>query len=424
MKISLFIGILLIAGCASKPKHSILSQKICDDINRGEQFKYTNDYSEVFQKALPQEQLATLFGQVKKEYGDCLEVVDYKQSPQKSKFSTKHKSQKILDLNLVENDGIITGLWLLGERAKPVSYKDFNAALLDFKNYDDSRLFIKVDKKILADVASKKRTPLGSIFKLFILDALISEVKKGKSSWDQELAINDSWKSLPSGEMQNEKAGAKFTLFDYAAKMISISDNTATDHLFYHLGRNTIERQMKIRGLSNSFSWTRPFLTTLELFKIRAQFSPLDYKQYAAGNRTTRLRKIQDAQIINQDDFMKEIMQWHQPRGLYDAEWFSTPREICQLLETFSSAKDENVEKILGLNTPFIEKDEFNQVLYKGGSEPGLVQMAYYIKSNETPICLYAGVINQSQAIDETAFFEKVKGIIKLLPKQQDAEEK
>ena len=73
--------------------------------------------------------------------------------------------------------------------------------------------------------------PLGSAFKLYVLEALATAIASGKVDWTQPLTVTAQLKSLPSGELQTEPDGTKVSVQDAAAKMISISDNTAADML-------------------------------------------------------------------------------------------------------------------------------------------------------------------------------------------------
>ncbi len=83
--------------------------------------------------------------------------------------------------------------------------------------------------------------PLGSAFKLYVLDALGNAVASGKVRWNQPLTVTAQLKSLPSGELQNEPDGTQISVQDTAAKMISISDNTAANMLINLLGRPAVE---------------------------------------------------------------------------------------------------------------------------------------------------------------------------------------
>jgi hypothetical protein len=48
-----------------------------------------------------------------------------------------------------------------------------------------------------------ERLGIGSAFKLYILGELARQVESGNITWDDELAVREEWKSLPSGVMQN-----------------------------------------------------------------------------------------------------------------------------------------------------------------------------------------------------------------------------
>ena len=82
--------------------------------------------------------------------------------------------------------------------------------------------------------------PLGSLFKVYVLDALGTAVASGTVHWNQPLTVTAQLKSLPSGELQNEPDGTKISAQDTAAKMISISDNTAANMLINLVGRPAV----------------------------------------------------------------------------------------------------------------------------------------------------------------------------------------
>src|SRR4051794_30035466 len=96
-------------------------------------------------------------------------------------------------------------------------------------------------------------TPLAiaSSFKLYVLGELARQVAAGEASWYEQLALRDDWKSLPSGDYVYQPAGSVYTLEQFAEEMISQSDNTATDHLIFRLGRENIEHNFAAMGLGN-----------------------------------------------------------------------------------------------------------------------------------------------------------------------------
>ena len=125
-------------------------------------------------------------------------------------------------------------------------------------------------------VLPRRIMPLGSGFKLYVLGALAHEVHRGAAAWDEPLAIRDDWKSLPSGVFQTFAPGTTLPLREYANAMISISDNTATDHLMGRLGRVRVEAQQIRFGMADPRR-NAPLLTTRELFTLKLT----DYPQLA-----------------------------------------------------------------------------------------------------------------------------------------------
>src|SRR5262249_45500007 len=101
---------------------------------------------------------------------------------------------------------------------------------------------------------------IGSTFKLYILGALAEEVAAGRARWDEPLAIKDDLTSLPSGQMQLETEGVEFPISRFADLMISISDNTAADHLLDRVGRARVEAYMS--RLNPDAARNLPFLST------------------------------------------------------------------------------------------------------------------------------------------------------------------
>src|SRR5262245_23978173 len=78
---------------------------------------------------------------------------------------------------------------------------------------------------------------IGSSFKLYILGTLAEEVNADRRQFENIMRLKPEWVGPPSSEMGGWPMGSPVTLHTLALKMISISDNTATDHLLHLLGR-------------------------------------------------------------------------------------------------------------------------------------------------------------------------------------------
>jgi beta-lactamase class A len=73
---------------------------------------------------------------------------------------------------------------------------------------------------------------------------------------------------VPSGGLQDEAAGTGFELSLCAECMISISDNTTTNHLIQTLDQRNVEEAIAAAGHSDP-ALNFPFLMTRELFLLK-----------------------------------------------------------------------------------------------------------------------------------------------------------
>ena len=130
--------------------------------------------------------------------------------------------------------------------------------------------------------------PLGSAFKLYVLDALARAIATHRVSWDQQLTVTSRVKSLPSGVLQNDPGGTKVTVRQAATDMISISDNTAANMLIRLLGRPAVKAATRSAGMADP-ALDVPFLTTRELFVLKLDDWPRLAGRYLALSPAGRL---------------------------------------------------------------------------------------------------------------------------------------
>ncbi|MEM8885940.1 MAG: serine hydrolase, partial [Planctomycetota bacterium] len=189
--------------------------------------------------------------------------------------------------------------------------------------------------------------PLGSIFKLYVLAALAQEIDEGAISLDTVVTVREPLKSFPSGDTQHDRDGTKRKVSDLAAKMISISDNTATDLLIGLVGRGTIERGL-VKWHNSVPQANTPFLTTREMFLIKGggkeaalnrNFLELcrDYPKQSVETRRSWVRTLTEPFAKSTfEELMRTIPAGY---GLRTAggpahltfEWFAQPEDICAL---------------------------------------------------------------------------------------------
>ncbi|MEX2112722.1 MAG: serine hydrolase, partial [Pirellulales bacterium] len=128
-------------------------------------------------------------------------------------------------------------------------------------------------------VRADERFAIGSSFKLFILGALADEVNADRRALDNVMLLEKQLEGPPHSEMADWPVGSPVTLNTLALKMISISDNTATDHLLYLLGRERVERQMKTMGHAHP-EWNTPMLSTRDMVELRNRKTGMLGREY------------------------------------------------------------------------------------------------------------------------------------------------
>lgn len=214
--------------------------------------------------------------------------------------------------------------------------------------------------------------PLGSAFKLYVLGALGKAVADGRASWTEQLAIRDEWKSLDPAGLQQMPAGTRLPLAAYADKMISESDNTATDHLIRRLGRDAVQRQFALFGNPQE-----NLLSTKAFFELKAGAEyPARADAYLALPRGARPAAVEELERLP----LTGLGKWAEPRKIDQVEWFGSPVDICH---AFSGLQKENQPEIghaLSIYDGGLGP-EFPTVWYKGGSEPGVVTMSYLVRT-------------------------------------------
>lgn len=258
-------------------------------------------------------------------------------------------------------------------------------------------------------IEPKKPLALGSAFKLYILEALAKQVAAGKHKWDDMIPIEEAKKSLPPGEMRNEAAGKTFTVRHFAEEMISVSDNTATDHLLAYVGRPAAEEAVKSSG-NAAAAKDIPFLSTRDLFALKLLGSPDDLKGYALADVPHKRKLLEqfEQRDLASAPIDAEKGGWSKPRMVDTIEWFASPEDLCKLMVGLKGRGDAPatapVGEILSKNPGLPdEAGAFRYIAFKGGSEPGVLNLTWLLqrKSDAKWVFLTVGFNDTGAAIDE-----------------------
>ena len=223
--------------------------------------------------------------------------------------------------------------------------------------------------------------PLGSAFKLYVLDALARAVAAGKVSWDQRLTVTSQVKSLPSGILQDDPDGTAVSVQQVATDMISISDNTAANMLIALLGRPAVEAAARETGMADP-ALDVPFLTTRELFVLKLDDWPKLAQRYLAlgrGGRQALLSGTVDRVPLS----ALSAAGWTGPRDIGSLEWFASPTDICHVFASLAAlARQPGLAPLAGIlaRNPGgmnLAPSRWRPAWFKGGSEPGVLTLNY-----------------------------------------------
>ena len=95
---------------------------------------------------------------------------------------------------------------------------------------------LDLDNGGYVDINSNTSFPAASTIKIPILIAFFQDVDAGKIRLDEMLTLEKQMIVGGSGNLQYQAPGSKYTALDLVTKMITISDNTATNMLIAKLG--------------------------------------------------------------------------------------------------------------------------------------------------------------------------------------------
>lgn len=82
--------------------------------------------------------------------------------------------------------------------------------------------------------------PTASVFKIYLLTELFRQVEAGMVSLDDRIEVTPETASPGSGILSRFHHSVSLSVYDHAALMMALSDNTATDKLFALVGRDNI----------------------------------------------------------------------------------------------------------------------------------------------------------------------------------------
>lgn len=266
---------------------------------------------------------------------------------------------------------------------------------------------------MMTAVEAEQPLAIGSTFKLFILAELSRQVTTGERDWNDVVALDR--RSLPSGQLRDWPLGSPLTLHTLAALMISVSDNSATDMLLHTLGRENVEAILPSLGVTAA-ARNRPFLSTIEAFALKSGGDEL-LRRWKAGNEVERRATL--AALAPIDPSSLEIARLGvSPAAIQTVEWFASAEDMVRTMDWLRQNGDSTALDVLAINPGVSEETagEFAYLGFKGGSEPGVLNVTYLARTKAGRWYAVSGSWNDpANTLDEAKFIGLMTRALSLL---------
>ncbi|MEF2073231.1 serine hydrolase [Consotaella aegiceratis] len=289
----------------------------------------------------------------------------------------------------LSDDGRISGLWF-GVLTPTGDFESLVSAITSLPG--DTSLLVLADGEPLAQHRAGTPMAVGSAFKLAVLVAVERAVEAGRLDWGRTVDLSASWKSLPTGQLQDWPDGSPLTVSTLSHLMMSLSDNTAADALIHLVGREAVE------AVSPRNS---PFLTTREAFVLKAR-SNTDLRARwhgaDAGGRRAILEEIADLPLPALGDLIAA--------PTLGIEWQMTARELCRLLDATADLPS------LGINAGPIEHGAWRHLAYKGGSEIGVFNLSSRVVGRDGTTYCSVATWNAEKLLEENTLLTLYRGLL------------
>jgi beta-lactamase class A len=287
----------------------------------------------------------------------------------------------------------------------PASWRDVEAALRE-QGEAVGLLAARLDEGgaclPIYEVDADRPLAIGSAFKLWVLGALVQAVAGGLARWDESLPVEPAWRSISDPRLRGEADGAPLTLQDHAEAMISVSDNSATDHLIHRLGRERVEAAMVAMG-SDTPERNIPFLTTRALFALKLLWNDARRDAYFAADEATRRALLEEAETAELGPILWASLSWTTPREIDRLEYFASPRDLCRtmaaLREMGASEAGAPVIDVLSRNSGIgFDTTTWSWIGFKGGSEMGVLNGTWLVRRADDEWFVLAVTANDTRS--------------------------
>jgi beta-lactamase class A len=371
-------------------------------------------FTPAFLTAVPPDQLATVQGQLKAQFGEALAVSAIRPMDARAASVDIRFDKAVVSFTIGVLDGKLSGLFVTGSRTEGDSLAQVTAdiAALPGRSGLVVQKLTDAGTETIASHNGDQRFAIASAFKLYVLAEIVRAVRAGERRWDDVLTL--SQKSHPSGISQAWPDNAPMTLQTLATLMISISDNSATDTLISAIGQEKLAAIVRASGHATP-SDLIPLLSTQAVTGLKMPANaPLRDRFLAADDagQTRILAEAGDTLTLPRLDLSVYI---GGPNQIDTVEWFASPADIARLLAMLERDGDPVTRAILQVNAgiPPVSAGRWAYLGYKGGSEPGVMAMSFVAHGTTGERYIVTALVNDPAAeIDQPGFVTLVTRLL------------
>lgn len=375
-------------------------------------------FAPVFLAAVPPAQLTALAGQLEAAHGEIQGIEDLRaESANTIRFTIRFARATAIARLTIEAGAPNK---VIGFRIGPALPLDDGIARIaaDFAALPGRAGFAVValgDKpSVIQGARADEQFAIGSAFKFWVLDALAEEIAAKRHRWDEVVPLGP--RSLPSGLTQDWPAGTPVTIETLAILMISRSDNTATDTLIRLIGRDRISARVRATGHSAP-SRMAPFLTTAEAFALKLS-DPGKREAYARADDAAQAKMLAALDAPAALATTDAAALAGRSVAVDSIEWFASPADLARVLDALRRRDDPRLLPILAVapGLPADLRERFAYVGYKGGSEPGVIDLTWLLRDKAGAWSVVTASWNDAEGpVDEGRFQELALRLIRLV---------
>ena len=197
-------------------------------------------------------------------------------------------------------------------------------------------------------------------------------------------------------ELQEWSQGSPITINTLSAFMIAKSDNTATEALMDILGDQALQEFSGSNGI---------VLSPNQAFKLKFSEDANLVQSYAESSKDQQEEMLVDLDTAS----LPDRVTWNNPIAIDTVEWFYSTRELCQMMEQVQG------HPVMTINSGVANPENWNHVAFKGGSEPGVLNLTTWLESEKSSFCVSLTQNDTASALDEDAATSLYSGILNIL---------